>query len=162
MFAKIAHAGQTYNDEVPYDFHLEGVVNVLARFGVTDSGMVCAAWLHDSLEDTNRSYNDISKRFGVHVAETVYAVSSELGRNRTERNARTYPKIRVSGPATVIKLADRIFNQEYGMASGGKVDMYRKEYAGFRGAIFNENHLEHWPCLTYMWAYLDKMNDFSA
>lgn len=47
MFAEIAHAGQTYNDEVPYTYHLEKVVEVLGRFGITDPIMVCAAYLHE-------------------------------------------------------------------------------------------------------------------
>ena len=43
MFFELAHAGQRYNDEVPYTTHTEMVVQVLARFGFTDAVMVCAA-----------------------------------------------------------------------------------------------------------------------
>lgn len=136
-FAEIAHAGQTYNDEVPYTFHLESVVRVLERFGLTSPEMLCAGWLHDTIEDTTRSYKDIVERFGPVVGELVFAVTSELGRNRKERNEKTYPKIAGNREAVVLKLADRIANVEYGLASNGKNEMYAKEfpdfYAGLKG-----------------------------
>ena len=131
MFAEIAHAGQTYNSEVPYTYHLECVVAVLGRFGLTDPVMTCAGYLHDTIEDTTRSFKDISERFGEQVAELVYCVTSELGRNRSERNKKTYPKIAANRQAVVLKLADRIANVEYGLATGGKQDMYAKEFPDF-------------------------------
>jgi hypothetical protein len=159
MYAELAHAGQTYNEEVPYSAHLQMVVDVLARFELASPMVVTAAWLHDCIEDTNRSYNDIKKRFGKEVAELVYAVTSELGRNRTERNEKTYPKIRGNQLATALKLADRIANVEYGQANGGKGDMYAREFPEFRRGIATvisegpvDPHLER--VITRMWAWL--------
>ena len=127
-FATIAHGGQIYNDEVPYVVHLQAVVTVLKRFGFSDPVMECAGFLHDTIEDTNTSYKKIATKFGTSVAELVFAVTSEMGRNRAEKNAKTYPKIRGNDLATALKLADRIANVEYGMATdGGKRDMYVKE-----------------------------------
>lgn len=134
-FAVIAHGNQVYNDEMPYIRHLEMVVEVLRRFGVDWAEMECAAWLHDVIEDTPRSYKDIQSRFGTQVAELVYAVTSELGRDRKERNAKTYPKIAALPLARLLKLADRIANVEYGLANGGKTDMYRDEFEGFHMGI---------------------------
>jgi (p)ppGpp synthase/HD superfamily hydrolase len=143
-YAELAHSGQQYNDELPYTSHLRSVVAVLARFGETSPTMVCAAWLHDSIEDTKTSYNDIKERFGVEVAELVYAVTSELGRNRKERNAKTYPKLREAGEkAMMLKLADRIANVEYGMATGGKNDMYAKEFPDFETELRYVHKWEH-------------------
>lgn len=163
-FAEIRHAGQTYADEAPYSVHLENVGRVLMRFGVSDPVSLCAAWLHDVIEDTNTSYNDIKIRFGLDVAERVYAVTSELGRNRKERNAKTYPKIRVAGrDAIMLKLADRIANVEYGMATGGKADMYAEEYPSFKAELYNNDDSKGWlegnayPELEPVWAYLDKL-----
>jgi (p)ppGpp synthase/HD superfamily hydrolase len=132
-YAELAHAGQTYNDEVPYSVHLGQVIDVLRRFGVEDDDVYCAAWLHDSIEDTRISYNDIRERFGENVAELVFAVTNERGRNRKERNQKTYPKIfRAGEDALILKLADRIANVEYGLSDGtGKSDMYRKEFQDF-------------------------------
>lgn len=155
MFAQIAHAGQTYNEEVPYTFHLQSVVNVLERFGITEPIFICAAWLHDCIEDTNKSYNDIKKRFGEEVAEIVYCVTSELGRNRKERNSKTYPKIRSNVNAIIIKIADRIANIEYGIATDGKNEMYKTEYKEFRDALYIKfpGHEE----LERMWKHLDQL-----
>lgn len=154
-FAEIKHSGQTYNDEVPYTYHLDSVVEVLKRFGFTDPVMVCAAYLHDVIEDTTGSYNDIKKRFGEEIAELVYAVTSELGRNREERNKKTYPKIAANRQAVLLKLADRIANVEYGLASGGKTEMYTKEFQSFYDALANKNDMgmderSMWNCLKRM------------
>lgn len=164
--ATLAHAGQTYNTEVPYVRHLEKVVEVLARFGYTDPEIICAAWLHDAIEDTNTSYNDIKKCAGEGAAELVYAVTSELGRNRKERNAKTYPKLRAAGErALALKLADRIANVEYGMATGGKNDMYAREFADFERALrFSEeigiggmSRFATYTNLEPMWKYLARL-----
>lgn len=154
MFAQIAHSGQTYNDDVPYTFHLQSVVQVLERFGITNPVFICAAWLHDVIEDTNRSYNDLKKKFGEEVAEIVYCVTSELGRNREERNKKTYPKIKDNEAAILLKLADRIANIEYGLANGGKNDMYNKEFQSFKEALYNSQSNE---TIQRMWLHLEKL-----
>lgn len=169
-YAELCHAGQRYADEAPYSVHLEAVVAVLYRFGVYKDTMVCAAWLHDAIEDTETSYNDIHKRFGTEVAELVYAVTSELGRNRRERNEKTYPKLAQAGQdAMCLKLADRIANVEYGMATGGKNDMYAKEFQGFQSALRYQYALPDedvekvpsiepvYPDLEPMWNYLARL-----
>lgn len=156
-YAELAHAGQIYNEEVPYSVHLGQVVEVLKRFGVADDDIYCAAWLHDSIEDTRVSYNDIKDRFGENVAELVYAVTNERGRNRKERNEKTYPKIYAAGDdAIILKLADRIANVEYGLSDGtGKSDMYRKEFKDFSErfgpAIPKEG------ILARMWAHINRL-----
>lgn len=164
MFAELAHAGQTYNDEVPYIYHPEQVVKILERFNFTDPVMIAAGYLHDVIEDTNRSYNDIKKRFGEDTAELVYAVTSELGRNRAERNKKTYPKIYGNYRATALKLADRIANVEYGLANDGKNDMYAKEYPDFYNNLYciDKDGVPNWPDETEirverMWQYLTKL-----
>lgn len=145
MFAGVAHAGQTYADEMPYTEHLEHVVEKLRKFGFDTPAMICAGYLHDVIEDTTKSYNDIMERFGEEVAELVFAVSSELGRNRKERNAKTYPKMAGNAMATVLKLADRIANVDYSLANGGKLEMYRKEYPDFRAALYRTDYFGDQP-----------------
>lgn len=154
QFAELVHAGQRYSLNIPYTVHLQNVVDVLARFGVTDPNYVCAAWLHDSIEDTNTSYNDIKSNFGARVAELVYDVTSELGRNRKERNEKTYPKLNKNWAALLLKLADRIANVEYGAATGGKNDMYAKEFVGFKEALYSEAQGD---VLIKMWNHLSKL-----
>ncbi len=92
-FARVAHEGQTYSDVYSYIRHLEMVYDVLVKFEYEDSIIMASAWLHDVIEDTEVSYQDVKREFGLDVAEAVYGVTDELGRNRKERKAKTYPKI---------------------------------------------------------------------
>ena len=147
MAAVKAHANIPYDDIFPYEKHLEDVIDVLKRFGFSGKYIV-AGWLHDILEDTGISFNDIKKRFGIEVAEIVYCVTDELGRTRDEKKIKTLPKTAGNSDAIIVKLADRIANIEH----GGKVDMYAKEYDQFKGALFLNtpsdgkimwNHLEN-------------------
>lgn len=153
--AEIAHAGQQYSDGVAYVSHLRAVTQVLERYGLTNPVIIAAAWLHDAIEDTTVSYNDIKKSQGVDVAELVYAVTSELGRNRKERNAKTYPKLREAGElAIVLKLADRIANIEAGLSSGeGKTDMYAAEFGEFASWLYDPRHIRAGP----MWRHLRRL-----
>ena len=139
LFAQDAHEGQTYSDVYSYIRHLEMVYEVLVRFGFTHVVILVASWLHDVIEDTDVSYHNIKIMFGFEVAEAVYGVTDELGRNRKERKAKTYPKIRANINSLILKLADRIANVEFG-ASGvfgdpSKIKMYRKEQAEFEDAL---------------------------
>ena len=131
-----AHGTQTY-DGKPYFYHLEQVVDVLKDFGFTDDKYVIAGYLHDALEDTSLSYNDIKNQFGEEIAEIVYCVTDELGRNRKERKSKTYPKIRSNPDAIIVKLADRLANLTNSMKHKPHMaDMYRNEYDRFKRELF--------------------------
>lgn len=141
--AKKAHGDQSYGI-FHYVYHLDSVVEVLCRFGY-EGKYVVAGYLHDTLEDTNLKYRDIESYFGKDVAEMVYCVTDEIGRNRKERKEKTYPKIVSNPDAIIIKLADRIANVE----EGGKVDMYRKEHKEFKSNLYVEGHCDD------IWEYLE-------
>ena len=156
----------------PYTHHLTKVVEVLERHGINNPYLIAAGWLHDVIEDTDASYNDVKKATNEVVAELVFAVTDELGRNRKERAAKTYPKIAGNIGATVLKLADRIANIENGNVEGGhQFQMYRKEYRHFREvlhvgpsqsgnvAVLNETWLGESADLhiSKMWEHLDRM-----
>jgi guanosine-3',5'-bis(diphosphate) 3'-pyrophosphohydrolase len=160
MFAEQAHAGQAY-DKYPYTYHLGLVVQVLEKFGWDDPVMLCGGWLHDCIEDTNTSYNDVKAEFGEEVAELVYAVTNELGRNRKERNERTYPKIRGNQRATALKLADRIANVEHGAINGGKDDMYRKEFSDFESNLRLMDAIPEDSRLERQWRHLARLLNVS-
>ena len=130
LVAEKAHSNQTYDDIFPYTKHLQDVVDILIRFGFSGKYIV-AGWLHDSIEDDGVSYNDVKGYFGEEVAEMVYCVTDELGRNREEKKRKTLPKTASNSDAIIIKLGDRIANIEH----GGKIDMYAKEYNQFRDAL---------------------------
>ena len=151
QFAFKAHGSQTYGD-FPYMTHLEGVVSVLQEFGFTEDYLLAAGYLHDTLEDTGVNYGDLSKIFGNNIADIVYDVTDELGKNRKERHAKTYPKTAKNPQAVIVKLADRISNVRASAKSGDKLEMYHKEYTHFRQVLWTNN-----TATQKMWAELDRL-----
>ena len=148
MVAVKAHSNQSYDEIFPYEKHLDDVVDVLKRFGFSGKFIV-AGYLHDAIEDDGISYNDINRHFNTEVAEMVYCVTDELGRNRREKKVKTLPKTAGNPDAIILKLADRIANIEH----GGKIDMYAKEYQEFKGALYLNTPAHGRP----MWEHLDKL-----
>ena len=148
MVAVKAHSNQSYDEIFPYEKHLDDVVDVLKRFGFSGKFIV-AGYLHDAIEDDGISYNDINRHFNTEVAEMVYCVTDELGRNRREKKVKTLPKTAGNPDAIILKLADRIANIEH----GGKIDMYAKEYQEFKGALYLNTPASGIP----MWGHLDKL-----
>ena len=136
MVALLAHKGQTY-DIYPYEKHLRDVVAILKKHGFSGAILV-AGWLHDTIEDTTITYSKLKNAFGKEIAEIVFAVTDELGRNRKERKEKTYPKIRSCGnSAIIVKLADRIANLEHSIRMGNnQKDMYQEEYKTFWSSLY--------------------------
>ena len=158
-FACIAHGMQMYGtDKLPYIKHLEDVYNVMVEYGISDIDLLVASYLHDIIEDTTKSYNDIKKEFGMEVAELVYVVTDELGRNRKERHEKTYPKLQQNGKAIILKLADRIANLKHSSSTnnGDMLWMYGKEYKDFRNALFSHGGL------VTMWQFLDDLFEYKS
>ncbi len=153
-FALLAHRDQRYGNN-PYEYHLQAVVNVLMRFGVRNATLLAGAWLHDTLEDTTLTRNEIETQFGKEVAELVWRVSDEPGATRKERKPATYLKIRESEIAIILKLADRIANVEESLTNNARLlAIYQQEYAEFKQALWiaSTNNL-----VTEMWHHLDQL-----
>ncbi|MEZ4317637.1 MAG: HD domain-containing protein [Myxococcota bacterium] len=151
--ALAAHGEQRYGDR-PYVVHLVKVVENLHRFGVATPELEAAAWLHDTVEDTELTLDQVRAAFGDRVAELVHAVTTESGADRHERNARTYPKLAATPGAVRLKLADRIANVEASWeARNRKLFMYHEEYPAFREALRDDS--DH--VTRAMWAHLDAL-----
>ena len=131
-FAEAHHGRQQYGD-VPYTAHLGRVREILGAFGY-DGALGVAAWLHDTIEDTEATYEIIAATFGTVVATLVWAVTGE-GDDREARNDSAYAKIRATPDAAILKLADRIANVEASSARPDKLGMYRDEWPGFSSAL---------------------------
>ena len=76
-------------DGKPYGTHLQLVSSTGTQFisyirETDQESVLMALWLHDVLEDCNLTYNDLAKEFGTTIAELVYDVTNELGKNRKE------------------------------------------------------------------------------
>lgn len=114
-FAEIKHQKQwrKFADE-PYFKHPQRVANIVKQFKKSHDidSLISAAFLHDTLEDTNTTYKDLQKMFGGLVASLVKELSSDpeeiekLG--KTEYL--TQKMENMSNWALVIKLADRLDN----------------------------------------------------
>jgi len=127
-----------YDRYLPYEFHLRMVNNVYEDFQhLLDEELndYCgkAVWAHDTIEDTRVSYNDVKNQLGDEVADIVYAVTNDKGKNRKERAGdKYYEGIRNTPGAVFVKLCDRIANVQYGkMTKSRMFEMYKKENPEF-------------------------------
>lgn len=153
LFATEKHKDQKYGSN-NYTFHLADVVRVLKEFGETDADILSAAWLHDVVEDTDTSVDEIKSMFNDRVADLVWRVTNEPGKNRAERHEKTYAKIKASPDALKLKLADRIANVRASKTDNEKLfKMYKKEYKGFKDELYSSN------LHTKMWNELDELID---
>lgn len=76
-FAQKAHSGQTRKyDGEPYWTHLNEVAELCRWAGLRDE-VIAAAWLHDTIEDTPVTFEDIENKFGRVVADLVLEVTDQ-------------------------------------------------------------------------------------
>jgi (p)ppGpp synthase/HD superfamily hydrolase len=149
-------ADQTYG-KLPYVSHLDDVANTLMDFGFRPAivpYLFVAAYMHDTIEDTSLSLDELKQMFGPSVADIVHRVTNEPGKNRKEKFAKTYPKIKGHREATIIKLADRIANTRHSAERRKDLfKMYKKEYPTFRQELYHYRE-DTEP----MWEELDRLN----
>lgn len=143
-----------YDTYLPYEFHLRMVVQVCKNFiDIPEnqwSEIEMACWGHDLIEDTRVSYNDCKQVLGEFVADIIYAVSNEKGKNRKERaNDKYYEGIRNTRYAGFVKMCDRIANVQYSKMTGSKMfEMYQKENVEFLDKLkLSDDHL---PMINYL------------
>lgn len=97
----------------PYDVHLRAVAELVATVS-TDPEMIAAAWLHDTVEDTPATFEDLEREFGKEVMLLVMALT-DISRpgdgNRSVRKEIDRRHLAEAPPrAKTIKLADLIDN----------------------------------------------------
>ena len=116
-FAANAHLGQTVpGTEISYLMHLSivcmEVIGAL-RFepGHDEDLAVQCALLHDVIEDTQVTYDQVNARFGSQVAEGVLALTKNSALEKAPAMADSLERIRLQPPEIhMVKLADRICN----------------------------------------------------
>lgn len=114
-FARVAHASQKRKSGEPYILHPIAVANIAAEELMLEPNPVIACFLHDVVEDTDHTVDDIKERFGEDVAFLVrvvtkqkkdkYVESKQIDNYRQMLNSVQYD-IR----ALLVKLADRLHN----------------------------------------------------
>lgn len=113
-FATAAHKGQMRKSGDPYISHPKEVARFVKQFKQSNnlSALIQAAYLHDTIEDTDTTHEDLVKQFGGLVADMVQELTSDkeaiqaLGKG--EYIAGKMAKM--SSWALVVKLADRLAN----------------------------------------------------
>ncbi len=111
-----AHEGQTRKTGEPYILHPVAVARIMANMRM-DYGSVAAAILHDTIEDTPLTREEIETRFGDEIAELVDGVTKldkMKFRTRHEADAESFRKLMLAMSRDLrvifIKLADRLHN----------------------------------------------------
>lgn len=115
-YATIAHGGQKRRSGEPYIIHPVEVALILTEIEM-DSASICAALLHDVIEDTHFSYQDLLNEFGEEIALLVDGVT-KLSRidfkSREEAQVENLRKMFIAMAKDIrvvmIKLADRLHN----------------------------------------------------
>jgi len=117
-FGAAAHEGQSRKSGEPYITHPVAVAQELAEMHL-DAEAICAAILHDVVEDTEASLEQIRDRFGEDVALIVDGVSKLdqiQFRSRAEAQAESFRKMMLAMIEDIrvilVKLADRLHNME--------------------------------------------------
>lgn len=131
-------------DGSPYSVHLSMVVAIALKYidecipVQCQEDVINACWLHDTIEDCRLTYNDIKQVAGESVADIVYAVTNEKGKNRKERaNDKYYEGIRNMPFAKFVKLCDRIANIQYSVDTSSRMyEVYKKENENFINSLF--------------------------
>ena len=113
--AKTAHADQKRKSGEPYIFHPIAVANIVAEELMLGANPVIAAFLHDVVEDTDYTIDDIQKRFGDDVAFLVRVVTKqEKEHYEMSRQMDNYKQmldsIHYDIRALLVKLTDRLHN----------------------------------------------------
>ncbi len=113
-FAAHKHRAQRRKDKEasPYINHPIGLADVLANEGgVDDPVALCAAVLHDTIEDTETTYQELREHFGTEIANVVMEVTDDKLLEKAERKERQVVHApHLSERAKLVKLADKICN----------------------------------------------------
>tara|TARA_R110000868_G_scaffold12456_8_gene59564 strand:+ start:3198 stop:3698 length:501 start_codon:yes stop_codon:yes gene_type:complete len=144
-------------DGRPYFVHLAKVVGFAERFihlvpPPVHVDIYDACWCHDLIEDTRQTYNDVKSKTSLMVAEIVYALTNEKGKNRKERaNDKYYKGIRETPYAVFVKVCDRLANFQYSIDSQSSMaKKYKQENDEFIKNLFVPDYQEMFDMLISM------------
>jgi guanosine-3',5'-bis(diphosphate) 3'-pyrophosphohydrolase len=114
-FAALKHSTQRRKDieETPYINHPIGVANSLCELAMigVDIDILVSAILHDTVEDTNTSFEEIERVFGENVANIVREVTDDKSLPKHVRKLEQISHAKnASYQAKMVKLADKLYN----------------------------------------------------
>lgn len=114
----------------PYINHPIALASVLwAEGGVRDAAVICAALLHDTIEDTETTGEELRRRFGARVARIVVEVTDDKALPKQDRKRLQVEHApHISREAKLVKLADKICNlRDVAERPPAKWDLQRRQ-----------------------------------
>lgn len=155
-FAREAHAGQKRKSGAPYIIHPVAVARIVAEELQLGPNPVIAAFLHDVVEDTAFTLDDIKARFGPDVAYLVRVVTKQKKKQyetskQVENFKQMLDSLHYDIRAILIKLADRLHNMrtldsmrpEKQMKIAGETDYFYAPLANRLGLYGIRRELEN-------------------
>ena len=129
-FAKKKHAGQLRKNGKTTTFsHLEDVVKNLKKMKVANDDIICAGWLHDTIEDTDTDFDIIKDRFGRKVADIVVSVTKDNRLPKEQREIKYAKDLKSSNAkAKLVKIADILANVNDAPNAGKDVKWEKKQF----------------------------------
>jgi len=107
-FAYEKHKNQKRKDGItPFSEHLEGVVNRLKNLGIVNQDVLSAAWLHDIIEHSDTTFDEINEMFGNTISVLVLSLTKDSGLSKKERELQYIQQLKDSTSETkIIKFCD--------------------------------------------------------
>lgn len=113
-FAAFKHKDQCRKDvnASPYINHPISLANILCNEGhISDIEVICGALLHDTIEDTDTTADEMEAEFGKRIRDMVMEVTDDTSRPKLERKRLQIEHApHISDEAKLVKLADKISN----------------------------------------------------
>jgi guanosine-3',5'-bis(diphosphate) 3'-pyrophosphohydrolase len=113
-FAADRHSKQRRKDvdSSPYINHPISLANILCDEGhITDVNVICAALLHDTIEDTDTTAEELEAEFGTTIRDIVIDVTDDKTLDKAVRKQRQIEHAaHINDTAKLVKLADKISN----------------------------------------------------
>lgn len=98
-------------DKTPYINHPISLANILAQRWVIDENVLCAAILHDTIEDTETTVDELQEHFGEKITSIVLEVTDDKSLEKSVRKQKQVEHAAtISREAKLVKLADKIAN----------------------------------------------------
>lgn len=144
QIATTFHKGQYRWDGSPYILHPTRVLNSLLSNGITDEDILCSAVLHDVVEDTEVTIEEIIEWFWEWVGEIVSLLTHDKG----EDYSLYIEKIKENKSATLIKLAD--------IEDNCSISSQSKSWASDKKKA--ERHLKYLKAYNYLKKWLNVLS----
>ncbi len=138
LFAIAKHKDQKYGEH-PYIYHLDMVAGILPMPG----NYVVLAYLHDILEDTDTTFEELAQEFGEEIAIKVQLLTDPDAPTRKERKELLHTVLGALGDdhldVLMVKIADRLVNvQESIFNNSSLLKRYIAEHSAFVAAVYRK------------------------